>query len=55
MEVRVEEKQKMHDVRTTRIHEYSQPAETRRDMDRKVVSFVEDPKEDPRTRELWRM
>ena len=29
VEVRVEEKQKIHDVRKTRIHEYSQPAETR--------------------------
>ena len=27
--MRVEEKQKIHDVRKTRIHEYSQPAETR--------------------------
>ena len=29
VEVRVEEKQKIHDVRKTRLHEYSQPAETR--------------------------
>ena len=29
VEVRVEEKQKIHDVRKTRIHEYSQPAENR--------------------------
>ena len=29
VEVRVEEKQKINDVRKTRIHEYSQPAETR--------------------------
>ena len=29
VEVRVEEKQKIHDVRKKRIHEYSQPAETR--------------------------
>ena len=28
VEVRVEEKQKIHDVRKTPIHEYSQPAET---------------------------
>ena len=27
VEVRAEEKQKIHDVRKTRIHEYSQPAE----------------------------
>ena len=29
VEVRVEEKQKIHDVRKTHIHEYSQPTETR--------------------------
>ena len=29
VEVHLEEKQKIHDVRKTRIHEYSQPAETR--------------------------
>ena len=29
VDMRVEEKQKIHDVRKTRIHEYSQPAETR--------------------------
>ena len=55
VEVRVEEKQQIHDVRKTRIHEDSQLAETRgtmndavkassghgrRDMDRKVASFV---------------
>ena len=40
VEVRVEEKQTIHDVRKTRIHEYSKPAQTRgRDMDRKAVSF----------------
>ena len=57
VEVSVEEKQKIHDVRKTRIHEYSQLADTRgtvkdavkasschrrRDMDRQVVSFVKD-------------